>query len=277
MVHDMKRNFFRLAIFLLILATIPLAQDKSSFGDYVFEPVEGKIIGIWPHENKLNSVEQLKKLRCEWGFNYILIPAPYGETIYLNVKKAGYDSTNIMKQIYLPDLTERKDWFWNNIETLGTVWAYYFDEPISRNFSFLAFLKLLSELSERNFYPHAKFVVGELDETKAKRFLNVADAIMYSGYGSKEKLGEDQAQSWHEWRDYLGPQFSMLWISTNEDSLEYRLLFKTAKELGINCIWLYQYEPMDPSKETGDSNLKKFCDAAVEYGFMKIKKRSLDN
>lgn len=268
MVREMKKNIFGVIVSLLMLAAISFAQNKSSIINYVFEPVDGKIIGIWPHENKLNSVEQLKKLHYNWGFNYILIPAPYGKTIYSNVKNAGYDSTNIMKQIYLPDLIERKDWFWNNIETLGTVWAYYFDEPISRGFSYLTFLKILSDLSHKGFYPRAKFVVGELDETKAKKFLHTADEIMYSGYGSKENGGEDQAQSWRDWRNYLGQQFSMLWISSNEDSLEYKTLFKTAKELGINSIWLYQYEPMDPAKETSNQNLKKFCEAAVEFGFM---------
>jgi len=273
MVHGMKKYIFNISVFLLILLTNLFAQNKSDIGNYIFEPIEGKIIGIWPHENKNNSVEKLKQLREQWGFNYILIAAPYGEPFYSNVRNAGFDSLHIMKQIYLPDLINRKDWFWNNIETLGKIWAYYFDEPISREFSFSVMMGLLSNLSSKGFYPNAKFVVGEIDERKAERFLKTTDAIMYSGYGSREKQGLDQIQSWQEWKQYLGEKFSMLWISTNEDSLEYRTLFKAAKDQGLDAIWLYQYEPMDPDKETSFINLEKFCDAAVEFGFMRVKEK----
>lgn len=267
-------NKFVLTIIILTFYQLRLpAQISLGTSGKSYSAVEGKIIGIWPHENKNNSVEKLRALRENWGFNYILIAAPYGEPFYTNAKKAGFDSTSIMKQIFLNDMINRREWFWKNIESLGKVWAYYFDEPISREYPYKVIMKLISELSEKRLYPTAKLVVGELDERKAVRFLSTTDAIMYSGYGERKDLGVDQIQTWHDWREYLGEKFSMLWISSNEDSLEYKTLFKAARDLGINSVWLYQYEPMESDRETGDLNLEKFCEAAVENGFMRINKK----
>jgi hypothetical protein len=260
---------YLLPLALLFLAIQSAAQQKTQ----ILSPVDGKIVGIWPHENKLRSADKLRELREKYGFSYLLIAAPYGDQFYENVRNSGYDADHIMKQIYYPDLANRPDWFWKNIGSLGRVWAYYIDEPVSRGFPYTAVLKLFSDLCDKGFYPAAKFVVGELDEKKAERFLNTADAVMYSGYGSRDKLGTDQVQSWHDWNQYLGPKFSMIWISSDDDSLEYRTLLKAAEDQGINAVWFYQYEPLDSGKETGNENLQRFCDAAVEFGFLRLNKQ----
>lgn len=256
-----------------MLPLLIYGQNGNLTATKAYETIEDKIVGIWPHENKLFSKEKFKEVKEVWGFNYVLIPAPYDKDVTSNAKFAGYDSVHIMKQIYLPDVAERPEWFWNNINELGKVWAYYFDEPISRNHSFIALLKILTELSNRGFYPHAKLIVSEIDEKKAGNIERFVDAIMYSGYGQRENMGLDQVNSWHEWREYIGDKFSMLWIGAHEDFNEYRTLLSAAKEKGYNSIWLYQYEPMEADKEIGNDNLEKFCDAAVEFGFMKIKKK----
>lgn len=237
-----------------------------------YESVEGKIVGIWPHTNKFYSQQQLERLKDYFGFNYLLIAAPYGEEVYKNAKAAGYDSLHIMKQIYIPDYLTRNEWFWNNINSLGKVWAYYFDEPLSRNFSFVTFAHLLVKLNEKHLYPKAGYVVSELDEKKAARFLRLTSSIMYSGYGAKEKLGADQIKTWNEWGNYLGPTFSMLWIGAHEDYDEYSNLLNAAKAQNFNSIWLYQYEPLDKDKEIGDDNIIKFCEAAADAGYLKRKK-----
>lgn len=261
----------KLSILFLIIISISgstLSQNLPK----VYEVVEGKIVGIWPHTNKFYSQQQLERLKNYFGFNYLLVAAPYGEEVYKNVKAAGYDSLHIMKQIYIPDYVTRNEWFWNNINSLGKVWAYYFDEPLSRNFSFITLTKILINLNEKQLYPKSGYVISELDEKKAARFLRLTSSIMYSGYGDKKKLGTDQVKTWNEWGDYLGPTFSMLWIGAHEDSAEYSTLLNAAKDLKFDSIWLYQYEPLDKDKEIGDDNIIKFCEAAANAGFLRRKK-----
>lgn len=236
-----------------------------------YEPVDGKIIGIWPHENRLKSPVKLNQLKNEYGFNFLLVAAPYGEVWYDSIKKSDYDLKHIVKQIYFPDYNNREEWFWENIYSLGTVYAYYFDEPLSRKFSFVELVKLISILSDKGLYPKSKIFLGEINEYRAKRLERLVDNISYTGYGSKENFGNDQKQSWIDWKNVLGEKFSMLWIAAHEDSSHFRNLFKAAKELGFNSIWFYQYEPLESDKEIGDDVITAFCEAAVEFGFMKYK------
>ena len=264
-----RKTIFFITALLLFTVNNLFAQSKNNIS---YEPVAGKIVGIWPHENKLRSTEKLNELKDRFGFNYILIAAPYGEEWLQNVRKSKYDFDHVMKQLYYGDLVNRPEWFWNNIEITGKVWAYYFDEPISREFSYIGVTKLMTALIKKEYYPHAQFIFGELDEKKAILFNNIAEVLMFSGYGSQEKSGFDQKQTWNEWRNYLGPKLSMCWISTLEDSLEYRTLLQTAKELNMDGVWLYQYEPLDAKGETSNANLQKFCEAAAKFGFLQIKK-----
>ena len=265
-----SKNLFTIT-FILLMIQISYSQEKNYIS---YEPVEGMVVGIWPHENKLRSPEKLNELKDRYGFNYILIAAPYGEEWLSSVRKSNYDFDHVMKQLYYGDLMNRPDWFWKNVEETGKVWAYYFDEPISRKFPFFGIVNLMISLIEKGYYPHAQFVVGELDERKAIRFDNLAEVFMYSGYGTRGKLGLDQKEYWNTWRNYVGPKFSQVWISTVEDSLEYRTLLQTAKEMGMTGVWLYQYEPLPAEGETSDANLRKFCEAAAEYGYLRIKKDS---
>ena len=246
---------------------------QSKIGN-TYEAVEGKTIGIWPHNDRFNSIEKMNELKERWGFEYILLAAIYSRSEMGILNKAGYDSLHIAFQIYLPDLIGKKASFLNNLKELGKIWAYYFDEPISRDHSYKEFLGLLSFLSDNGLYPHAQFIVSELDEKKAKLVLPFIDNVTYSGYGNQDKMGFDQAKTWSEWKDYLGEKFGMLWISSDLDSNEYKTLFKTAKEIDINSIWLYALEPLATGKEVSNDNYDKFCEAAVEFGYMKIRKKN---
>lgn len=261
----------RTVTFIFIISTILITSNFSAQQINKYEPVEGKIVGIWPHNNRLKSVEKLKELKERWGFNYLLLAAIYGEREKEIAREAGFDSLHIAFQIHLPDLTNNREAFLSNIESLGKIYAFYFDEPISRKHSYMDFLKLIKYLSDNGYYPHAKFLISELDEKKAGEALGLVDEVLYSGYGSKDKFGLDQVKTWNEWRSYLGEKFSSSWIGAHEDYNEYDLLFKTAKELNFNSIWFYQLEPLDEDKETDDTNFQKFCEAAVKYGFLKRK------
>ncbi len=237
-----------------------------------YEPVEGKVIGIWPHENRLRSTQKLNQLKNEFGFNYLLVAAPYGDVWYDSIKNSDYDSDHIVKQIYFPDYLNREKWFWENINSLGNVYAYYFDEPISRKFSFIGISKLITIFAEKGLYPKSKIFLGEINEYRAKKLERLVDKISYTGYGSQDKNGEDQVKSWIEWKNFLSDKFSMLWIAAHEDSSHFRTLFKAAKEQGYNSIWFYQYEPLEAEKEISEKVIYDFCDAAVEFGFMKYKR-----
>jgi len=267
----MKGKLLAICLTFTIIVLNYSSLNSQSLQCKKYEAVEGKIVGIWPHNDRLKSTERLEELKERWGFNYILLAAIYGEKEKSLANYAGYDSLHIMHQIYLPDLINKKESVLHNIKNVGKIWAYYFDEPISREHSYIQFLDLIKDLSNSGFYPHAKFIVSELDEKKAARLLRISDGIMYSGYGNKEAMGLDQVKTWTEWKQYLGEKFSLIWISSDQDSNEYLTLFKAAHDLGFNAVWFYALEPIGDGEEINDSNYKKFCDAAVEYGFMKVK------
>lgn len=265
--QKMRRKNLQSVFFLIILFTISLlAQQKQ------YEAADGKIIGIWPHNNRFTSVEKLAELKTRWGFDRLLIAAIYGKKEFDLSNKAGFKSSDISFQIYLPDLQTNREKILSTIIDCGKIGAYYFDEPISRKQSLPDFLWLLKHLSEEGFYPHAQFIMSEINEYRAKQVEFLVDEIMYSGYGAKQNQGSDQNKTWTEWQKLLGNKFSMVWISSLEDEDHYRTLFQSAKALGMRGVWFYQLEPLDADKECDDSNFEKFCEAAVEFGFMKVKK-----
>lgn len=250
---------------LLIITNNYFAQNKK------YQPADGKIIGIWPHENRLRSTQKLNQLKNEFGFNYLLVAAPYGDEWYDSIKNSNYKLDEIVKQIYYPDFVNREEWFWKNIISLGTVNAYYFDEPISRKFPFVGITNLISLLAEKGLYPKSKIYLGEINEFRANRLERLVDKISYTGYGLLKNNGEDQIRSWKEWKNLIGDKFSMLWIAAHEDYSHFRTLLKAAKELGYNEIWFYQYEPLEAEKEINEKVILDFCEACVEFGFMKYK------
>jgi hypothetical protein len=260
----MLRAIIPLLLFLLTLFNQNFAQSKK------YIPADGKVIGIWPHNNRLASAEKLSELKNRWGFNSLLIAAIYGKKEFEMADNAGFESAKILYQIYLPDIQTNRVKVLNSIKEIGKIGGYYFDEPISRKQSLPDFLWLLKVLSEEGFYPHAQFVMSEINEYRAKQVDFLVDEIMYSGYGTKENLGLDQQKTWIEWKKVLGSKLSMIWISSLEDSDHYRTLFKAAQELEMRGVWFYQLEPLNSDKECDDANFEKFCEAAVEFGFMKV-------
>ena len=55
------------------------SSDAQSLSNKRYEAAEGKIVGIWLHNDRLKSPERLKELKDRRGFNYILLAAIYGE------------------------------------------------------------------------------------------------------------------------------------------------------------------------------------------------------
>ncbi len=254
-------------LFLLIFSFCSCTISAQANSKIYYKVAEGKSAGIWPHNDRFLSIERMTELKKKWGFDYLLLAAIYDEKDKRFVKEAGFDSLHIAYQIYLPDISAEKKYI-DKLARLGKVWAYFFDEPISRDHNYLDFLNLIIFLSENGLYPHAKFIVSELDEKKGKKVLPLVDVVTYSGYGNSNKFGSDQAATWSEWKNYLGDKFGMPWISAQSDSNEYRTLFKAAKDLDFNFVWFYALEPLPANQEINDSNYAKFCEAAVEFGFM---------
>lgn len=271
----MNRFFKQIGIFSTVFLMSVAALQAQQLQKKTYEVVEGKIVGIWPHNDRFQSQERLKELKEHWGFNYLLIAAIYGIKEKSLAAQSGFDSDHIIYQVYLPDFIKNGDSELQKIRDIGKIWAYYFDEPISRGHSYLQFLKLISFLSEEELYPYAKFIVSELDEKKAASVLRFVDQITYSGYGNRENLGADQVKTWSEWQSFIGEKFGMPWISAEQDSNEYRILFKAAHDLKFNSIMFYELEPLPSGQEVSNSNFEKFCEAAVEFGFMKIKTNDL--
>jgi hypothetical protein len=265
----LNRYFAFLAI-IVFTATISKAQQLPAKS---YQVTEGKVIGIWPHNNRFQSVEGLKELKDRWGFNYLLIAAIYGSKELALASNAGFDPDHIIYQIYIPDFDQNEKNDMQKIRGMGKIWGFYFDEPISRSHSYLQFLKLISFLSNEGLYPNAKLIASELDEKKAAKLLPFVDQITYSGYGNNERMGLDQAETWREWQKIIGNKFGMPWVSAQLDSNEYRTLFKAAHDLNFNSIMFYELEPLPAGNEVSNSNIEKFCEAAVEYGFMKIKNK----
>lgn len=256
-----------LIILCLLLTTFIFGQSKK------YVPAEGKVMGIWPHNNRFVSADKLAELKNRWGFNNLLVAAIYGKNEIQLANHAGYESSNIMFQIYLPDLIADREKTLATIKGCGKIGGYYFDEPISRKQSLPDFLWLLKWLAEEGYYPHGQYILSEINEFRAKQIDFLVDEVMYSGYGAREKQGLDQQKTWIEWQKLLGNKLSMVWISSLEDSDHYRTLFKAAKELGMRGVWFYQLEPLDADKECGDDNFEKFCEAAVEFGFMEVSQK----
>ena len=106
---------------------------------------------------------------------------------------------------------------------------------------------------------------------KAARLLRVADGIMYSGYGNKEAMGLDQVKTWTEWKQYLGEIFSLTWISSDQDSNEYRTLLKARGIWDLMQFGFMLLNRFVKVKKSATVIMKIFAKPLVEYGFMKIK------
>jgi len=253
-----------LLICFLLTSTFLYSQTKK------YEAAPGKVVGIWPHNNRFTSIEKLAELKNRWGFEHLLVAAIYGKKEIELANKAGFGSSNIMLQIYLPDFVADKENILTKIRECGKIGAYYFDEPISRKHSIMDFLFLLKFLADEGYYPLGKYVVSEINEYRANTIAFLVDDILYSGYGGVENQASGRKKSWTEWKQVLGDKLSMVWISSLLDSSDYKSLFKAAKELGMRGVWFYQLEPLDTDKECDDANFEKFCEAAVEFGFLEV-------
>jgi hypothetical protein len=74
----------------------------------------------------------------------------------------------------------------------------------------------------------------------------------------------DQRPDWTDMQKRYGEKSLSNWVGAHRDTTDYEELLQHASELGLNGIWLYQYQ--DPVNS--EKNLLKLADAAWSAGYM---------
>jgi len=265
-------KIFGLLILYLSLSVTLLSQTSAEFtwSNY-YEPIENKIVGIWPHNSRFLDVERLKELRYRWGFNHALLARSLGLSYYQKLTEAGYDSTNIMKQI-------KQDTYRENVEDLPPLWAYFIDEPAEEGENLTVWNSYTDWIKSNN--PTTKIVISgyKRDEFLEGYVTAISDYVMFSSYKHWVKfLGfwmpafpedQDQRDDWEDMKNLFGNKFSLTWVGAHRDydnPFEYNDLLAKAKQLQLSGVYLYQLEPME--SEVSDANLESFANAASINGF----------
>ena len=265
-------NYILLFFFLFFSAGKLFSQNVTYVYNWFkyYEPVEGKIVGIWPHINRWNDIQKLKELKYRWGFNYITFWPGLGHDKFDMAKQEGYSpSINMMMLLETSNYLDTKNY--------DNFWAYYIDEPADRRIPFNTVQTMKIWL--KNNFPNSLFVIsGYKRDSYLINYTNLlADKVLFSAYIHWWKVfgwwvswptNTDQRGDWTDMKNLFGNKFSMTWISANNDMSEYGQLLNHAKNLGLQGIWLYQYSD---GPEADDNNLNSFCAAAANSGFLNIK------
>jgi len=233
-----------------------------------YEPIENKIMGIWPHNNRFTDVSKLKELKYRWGFNHILLARSLGLEYYNKIIEAGFDSTKIMKQI-------KQDTYLENIESLPQMSAYFIDEPSELGENFTVWNIITDWIKDK--HPDSKIVLGGYKRNNTfKDYVNtMADNVMFTSYKHWwEFLGIwtswpenlDQRSDWTDMQNIFGNKFSFSWVGAHKDLSEYDDLLGKAKNIQLSGVYLYQLEPFE--NEVDNNNLEKFSNAASNHGYL---------
>jgi hypothetical protein len=263
---------------LIALAVSMHQGGLSAAATYHYEPVPGKLMGIWPGNW---SLERLLQLRYRFGFSHVgIFPQTYN---YENAIGAGFAPNNIMVGLW--DLHTSVDSF--------PAAMYYTDEPVEHDcFGGSGGTPLLNPevLLELGSYIHqarpgSMFVMSGYKLCSHNRIaLGYCDAFMYSAYQSWNQVSwfrcnvnlgwgdaseyawipgsDDQSASWTATRSAYGAKFFMTWVNGASD--EYSQLFATANNLGLTGIW--QYNPPDAPLDT--AHMESYCYAAWQNGWL---------
>ena len=234
-----------------------------------YNPVEGKIIGIWPHPDRYNDISRLKELKYKWGFKYLVFWFPMGNNGFNLLKQAGYEpETNIMTNVEGSDYT--------NAVQYDKCLGYFLDEPEYKDIS-LTTVQTIKIWFNTNF-PNVPFISSGYKRNSYLKDLtnNIVDQVLFSSYIHWwEVLGvwiswpvnPDQRDDWTDMKNLFGSKFTMTWVSANQDLSEYNDLIGHAANLGLTGLWLYN-DPNSP--EVDDNNLETFCSNAANRGYLTV-------
>ena len=245
--------------------------DSWQFHHY--EPVENKLLGIWPTVLRYKNLERLKELKTKWGFKNIFLQAHLGEDDFKRFVNAGFDNSEIMVHFNIKYQKLVKEW----INRYNNVFAIYIDEPyaVQPNYTMEEFDLIAKNLKV---LPNSKFVIGDFKPSDClDDYVQFADNIMFSSYHRTYQLfgctflhwpeNIDQRGSWEVMKERYGDKFNSTWIAGHKDTLEYFQLFKKASQLNLESVWFYQLE--DSTDEKSDYNLALYCEAAWQNGYLK--------
>lgn len=229
---------------------------------------EGKIIGVWPHNNRYTEISKLKELKYRWGFNFLVFYSGYNLAKFQMAREVFPPDENIMMQILFED--------YGRTAMFDSCWAYYLDEPADRNYGFNSVQLIKNWYSAA--YPNSPFVIsGYKRNSNLINFTNAfADKTTFSAYKHWWELlfwwvsccpeNPDQRSDWTDMQNLFGSKFTTTWISSQFDQAEYPQLLGHAKNLGLEGVWLYALEPYD--NEADDVNLESFSNAAANNNFL---------
>lgn len=254
------------------------SKTSSVTASYHYEPVPGKMVGVWPNTW---SPDLMSQLHLQFGFSGIMIVDPAQQ--YQWALDAGFSPSSIMISVE-PD-------FFTSIVDAYNAGFYYVDEPVEHNCSgspSAGRFKSISDLDARHNYisstrPSSAFVISGYKRCSHNIIASThADLMMYSSYINWDRSGlpccffcmgwgdnletawltgsDDQRNSWTDMQRVFGSKFSMTWIHGGGD--EYDLLMGHATNLGLQAVWVYNGGPIDPVK------LESFCQAAVTHGWL---------
>jgi hypothetical protein len=274
------------------LPNLKVFDDSESNAPFRYEPIPGKLIGILTPEAEL-TVDKLSDYRINWGFSGIFVYpllhyGTYSSIYYDNAIAAGFLPSNILVMV--------NDIYYNwGVKNLPA--GYYFIDELVEHDCYgrpsspsVSHIYTPNELSEiRNYIklhqPSAKFAISGYKRCSHLIAAgNYADIVMYSSYENWNEFtlfgrvchvnigwadnyefpwfsGNNlQVDSWNDMRAKFGSKFSMTWMDYID---EFSALFHRANVLGLNGIWLYALKGITTSQ------LRAFCDAATENGWMR--------
>lgn len=235
--------------------------------DY-YHAAPGKIVGIWPTEERWSNVSRLTQLKNLWGFNYIFIQPGCTPTYcsYENVYAAGYRPSNIL----CGGIDVVNGGYITDIQRRPTFWGYYTDEPVTNHgVSGIYGMNTTYSWFQLN-YPNSKFIAGETVPGNANLISAFTTDLMCTRYcadGDYLCTKPDQRPLWTDFRNLLGTKFSMTWIGAHKDLSQYDDLLGHARNLGLAGVWLFQ--AMDNTDVYSDNNISTFALNAWKWGWLR--------
>ncbi len=239
-------------------------KDVTSWALDHYEAQSGVIVGIWPHNARMQNSTEISKLKNKYGFNYILLASAYDLTKFNLILNSGFARNNIMAQI-LPNNFQQKTYQY------GSIYAYYVDEPSENGYSMAGIRDAIN-----NNAPGSKLIISGYKRTYGlDGYVSTSDGVLFSSYKHwweclpgvwcSWPVDPDQRPDWTDMKNRYGNKSFMNWVGAHQDLSEYPVLLGHSANLGLPGVWLYQLEEVDNSED----NILSFCYNAWASGYLR--------